>query len=203
MDGFRRRISGDNVDGGNSNRRHPPRRVTVGSTTLSLRPLALILTTLVAALVTLAVLGLPRASRHVVASSVSATTQAQQILDSLLSSQPLGKVTSATFVETTVARYVEAEPPESAYPNPELESGDPLIIIKVVGTFPSAHSGPAGANTDASIIVVAYDERLGKNVGVTYVSAPISSDFLSGAPSVSLAVPFELSKLGTPQSLWP
>lgn len=166
------------------------------------RAVALVGVSAVAVLMTLAVLNFVRERPGSVAStSVTATAQAQQILDSLLSSQPAGKANSAEFVETTAAEYIAAEPTGSraSISNSDLQPGDRLILVKVVGTFPSAHSGPAGANTDATEIVVVYDERLQKEVEVAFASEPVPGYAASGAPSA----PFDLETLGTPQPLSP
>jgi hypothetical protein len=155
----------------------------------------------VAALLTFAALNFVRDQAGEAGSTSVTAAKAQEILDSLLLSQPAGKAESAEFVETTMAEYIAAQSPESRVSSSDsgVRPEDRLILVKVVGTFPSAHSGPTAADTDASEIVVVYDERLQKTVERAFASAHAPGYAASGAPSA----PFALATLGTPQPLHP
>jgi hypothetical protein len=127
---------------------------------------------------------------------------ARLVLTRLLDGQPSGRAETASYVETTFAAYVAGLAPESRNPNSVAAMTDKVIILKVFGEFPSAHRGPSNTNTDATMIVVVYDEKLSSNVEVTYLRAPLTPD-LSASASPSESIFADLRQLGTPRPILP
>jgi hypothetical protein len=142
----------------------------------------------------------PTKSNEASGSTDPTTMKAQEVLDALLQAQPQGRATAAAYVETTTAKYVSANPVEAGASI--AKPADAILVIKVFGTFHAiSHGGPAGVNTDATTIVIVYDERLGTNVEATYFSEPASPDVPGSGATADGRVSYDLRLLGTPQTL--
>jgi hypothetical protein len=120
----------------------------------------------------------------------------------LIARQAMGHATAAAYVETTLGDFQAQKPPEQRQTADGAAADDRVIVIKVYGDFPSAHSGPRGANTDANVIVQCYDIELSMPVETTYLLGPEPGD-LPGAPLTAGVSYVDLRKLGTPVALQP
>ena len=136
--------------------------------------------------------------------SATVGSHAQQVLDQLLAAQPHGSAVVAAYVQTTLHAFNDSLDPQTRIPISDYvgAADDAILVVKVFGSFPDAHRGPVGANTDATAITVAYD--LASSVALTtmYESGSEPPD-LPGAPkaSANLVTLVDLRRLGTPQEL--
>lgn len=131
-----------------------------------------------------------------------ARATADQLLAGVLSSQPHGKASAAAYVETTYGVFEGILAPESRLPVSADTATHGVIVLKVFGSFPNAHRGAPGANTDATTIVVVYDTTLATTVESAYFRGPEPAD-LSGAAASPRADYVDLRSLGTPVALTP
>lgn len=148
------------------------------------------------------VLILAGCGRFLPGNASAATARARSVLADVLQAQPHGTPQIAAYVATTYGQFVDNLAPESRPTDSTASPSDPVLIVKVFGTFPQAHRGPEGANTDATTIVAVFDEAVGRTVEVTYFAGPVSHDL---APNVDATTPVyaDLLALGTPVSLMP
>ena len=130
--------------------------------------------------------------------SSMASVKAQEVLDKMLAQQPHGRATSAAFVETTNGEYEASLPKAERLTSGTGPDEDRVIIVEVTGTFPSAHRGLPGANTDADRITTVYDEKSGDTIVTRFSQTAPANPNASGAPIVP---PTILSRLGTPEPL--
>ena len=170
------------------------------------RPILVAGTVVAAVAVTLAVINSvgPSPSPTNPSGASVASLRAQQIVADVLATQPNAVATAAAFVETTIAKYQALLPPESRLPDAQLGSpDDAILVVKIFGTFQAAHRGLPGVNTDATTILVVYNERLQQNVEVTYFSSPLTQDISATAAKSSKPIVVDLRQLGSPETLEP
>ncbi len=130
--------------------------------------------------------------------SSMASAKAQEILEQVLAQQPHGRATSAAFVETTNGEYEASLPKDERLTSGTVPDSDRVIIVEVTGTFPSAHRGLPGENTDADRITTVYDEESGDTLVTRFSQTAPANPNASGAPIVP---PTILSRIGTPEPL--
>lgn len=135
-------------------------------------------------------------------SPTDTASAAQQLLATLLSSQPHGKASAAAYVVTTYGAFEASLAPESRLPMSADAATHGVIVLKVFGSFPAAHRGAPGANTDATTIVAVYDTTTDAVVDYTYYTGPEPAD-LPGAQASTRAEYADLRTLGTPVALAP
>jgi hypothetical protein len=133
-------------------------------------------------------------------STPAAVSNAQTVLSELLATQPNGKALAAAAVTTSFGTYIANLPPESKLPSYDTSSNATVIVLKVYGSFPHAHRGPAGANTDSTTIIEVYDTATDSPVEVTYLTGPEPADL---AGSTSKGDYIDLRDLGAPEILIP
>ena len=176
-----------------------PRRFPIDDWDPRLRVVAIALTVALGATLTFAAIELVRVlSDGGPGASSMASAKAQEILDIMLAQQPRGRATSAAFVETTNGEYEASLPKDERLSSGTVPNDDRVIIVEVTGTFPSAHRGLPGANTDADRITTVYDETSGDTIVTRFSQTAPANPNASGAPIVP---PTILSRLGTPEPL--
>jgi hypothetical protein len=113
--------------------------------------------------------------------------------------QPRGTIAAAGYIETTFASFAASLPDRAGLPA-GTSSADIVEVVEVDGWFPAAHRGPLGADTDATSIVIAYDETLLMRLDEAYVRDP-SITGPSAGPGLTLDTFRYLTRFGVPVAL--
>jgi hypothetical protein len=111
-----------------------------------------------------------------------------------------GKAEAAAYVKTTWAKYVTVVP-DSAGATDAVQSSDPVLVIKVYGSFISNGSLlPGMTPPHVTVIISVYDLRNSTSVAATELTGP-APDVTGGADVPGKKVYADLRLMGTPQQL--
>lgn len=132
----------------------------------------------------------------------SAEATARHVVQGILARQPEGKLVAAVYVVSSFGEYQNLEPPEQRYTPDGVSASDRVVVVKLFGQFPSAHSGPKGVNTDSTVIVDCYDLTLAADLETGYFTGPEPAD-IPGAAAGTSPTDVDLRKLGTPKLVQP
>ncbi|MGA3058357.1 MAG: hypothetical protein ABSE70_10050 [Candidatus Limnocylindrales bacterium] len=132
----------------------------------------------------------------------SSQATAERIFRTLVAAQEQGHVSAAAWVESTFGEYQAIQSPEERHTPAGASPSDKVIVVKLYGQFPNAHSGPKDVNKDANVIVQCYDLALETPLETIYYAGPEPAD-IPAAPMSSGETYLDLRKLGTPALIHP